>query len=85
MPKDLQQPTALAAEHEQMATVRGSRFSTSCTSTASPSKPRRMSVVPLASHTRVSLGSPIIGPAPAKAAYTGRVRRARSAVFFVSG
>jgi len=43
-------------------------LSVSCTISARPSKPRRISVAALASHTRASDGSSIIGAMPAHAA-----------------
>jgi hypothetical protein len=42
----------------------GSRRSVSCTSRAKPSKPLRMSVCPVASHTRTPVGTGIIGALP---------------------
>ncbi len=41
----------------------GSRFSVSCTCSAKPFMPRRMSVRPTASHTRIPLGTGIIAAA----------------------
>ncbi len=67
VPQHLDQPAALPRNTNRCPQC-GSRLSPSCTCTARPSKPRRMSVTPLASHTRVSDGNPIIGPAPQHAA-----------------
>src|SRR5215216_2376958 len=68
VPQYLDQPAAPAPEHEQVPLC-GLRCNVSCTSTARPSKPLRMSVWPVASHTRTSLWIEIIvvvRPLPAR-------------------
>src|SRR5690554_6263229 len=66
----------------------GSSASLDCTMAARPSKPRRISVTPAASQTRVPAGKPIILVAPERGNVTSadrpphgppRVRRGRSA------
>ncbi|SFQ35466.1 hypothetical protein SAMN05216330_1319 [Bradyrhizobium sp. Ghvi] len=55
MPDHLQQIASAPTEAEQM-TLRGSRRNTSCTCNDNEAKPLRMSVWPVASHTRTPVG-----------------------------
>ncbi len=59
MPDQLDQIPALAPEHKHLPSG-GSCFSTSCTMSANPTKPWRMSVTPATGHTRTPAETGII-------------------------
>ena len=78
-PDHLDQVAPASPEHEQMPAV-GIRLSTCSASAASPGKPLRMSVTPLASRTRVEDGTGIIPPvlAPHDTGHPRRTYRSHS-------